>query len=213
MTWAPLQPTNSTKLRSAPGVIRTNWAAIEAGLVPFKNLRIVKLAVGNVPTSVANQGFLYGKQSNSNTELFYINDNSQIVQLTRGGKIANTDIPLLTSGVSFDDSYFYKASNLIAARASVADDGTVNMADGITSANTGTGLYTITVDSGRLQTNTYQILTTAFTSASSDHMILNLLTKPAVNSATTTVITLETIKRDGGGHKNTSFEIAILGGR
>lgn len=85
MVWDRSQPTDNTKLRLAPGVIRPNWDALETGGVPFDMLRLEEQA-GN-PTRVDNRGFIFAKQGSSGfTELYYLNDNNpaDVTQLTSG---------------------------------------------------------------------------------------------------------------------------------
>lgn len=78
--WDASQPTDGTKLRLGPGLIRANWSALETGGVPFDALQLQEQAVD--PASAANTGFLYGKASGGSTEAFFENSAGLIKQLT-----------------------------------------------------------------------------------------------------------------------------------
>lgn len=215
MTWNPSLPTGATKLRSAPGLITTNWTAIQNGTVPHVKLMLAKQA--GAPTSVANRGFLYTKQSNTKTELFYVNDNSETIQITRGGKIANTDVQLLTSGISFDDSLFYEDGQLVVAYGYFSDAGVLQFGKNMATNGTphpATGQYVINVNADVLTTDEYIVVGIifdgSFTSGTSAKS-LNLRDKPAPVAATATEITVEV--RQESGRANFPFMVMICGGR
>jgi hypothetical protein len=84
------QPTDSTKLRRAPAVIRPNWQAIQEGDSTFipKAINFNNRTVSgptNDPTAITNAFVMYSKEDAlGNAELFGINESSQILQFTKG---------------------------------------------------------------------------------------------------------------------------------
>lgn len=82
MAWDNTQPTDNTKLRLAPALIRANWDALETGGVPFDYLQLQEQATEYPGVHPANTGFLYAKQSGTTTEAFFENDAGTIKQLT-----------------------------------------------------------------------------------------------------------------------------------
>lgn len=219
MAWSTTLPANSTKIRLTPSVLQANWVAIETGGVPYDTLKLQKQ--GAAPARSDGFGWVYGLDPGTGfTELYYEDDRATSLktQITNGagtptqGLGATTQL-VYASGLRFDTSYSYKATNFITARCSVASDGTPSMALNATASKTGTGEYTVTISSGTLQVNSYQVIATCFETSGGDTAILNLLTKAVVNPATTTVITLNTKRRSDGGLRDTPFEIIIVGGR
>ena len=214
MAWNKLLPANSTKIRLEPTVLQANWAAIEAGGVPYDSLRLEGQAVA--PTRVALHGFLYSRDPGDGVvELFYEDDQNPAVstQLTTEGKLGSTSTQLLTSGISYDDSLFLTASNFVIARAQITSAAAVQYNDGISSCtSSGTGQYTVKVDAGRLLTDNYTIIVSSFTSGGS-HTVVNIISRTAVNPIAITQIEIETVLRSNGSLANTSFFIAIVGGR
>lgn len=223
MAWNKNLPANNSKIRLAPAYIRDNWDAIETGLVPYDYLQMNKKA--DDPATTANRGWLFSKADSISgyTEAFHKNSNGSVVQLTSNGFVGSSTTPFFgtnfiangyiqtTSGLTFDGSYNYTASNLIAARASISSGGSASQSDGITSNRTSTGIYEVVVSLGRLTVNSYQVIATPLASGSTT--ILNIVTKPVVNAGTTTTIVIETKERSGGSHINAAFEIIIVGGR
>lgn len=90
MAYDSTQPTNSTKIRNLGVVIRPNWVAIEQADSSFKPYAInfnnrTELEISVDPTAIANSYILYCKTDGAgNSELYGINPNSNVIQLTRG---------------------------------------------------------------------------------------------------------------------------------
>lgn len=89
MTFNAGQPTNTTKLRNAPGVIRSNWEAIEEADSTFLphainyNNRSQLGGVPNNPAAIADAYILYCKEDPAGSpQLFGIDENSVISQFT-----------------------------------------------------------------------------------------------------------------------------------
>ena len=82
--WDATQPTDNTKLRLGPGLVRANWDALQAGECPFDALELVEQAASPPAgiTPAAGFGFLYSFLSGGNTELFFVNGASTVSQLT-----------------------------------------------------------------------------------------------------------------------------------
>lgn len=106
MAFDPSLPADSTKLRLAPGVIQDNWVAIQDGETSFKpkainlNNRTVSGPTDD-PTAIADTFILYCKNDAAgNAELYGINDNSNIIQMTKGAPtVAATGITFLAGGL------------------------------------------------------------------------------------------------------------------
>lgn len=96
MAWDPTQPEDTTKLRNLGVVIRPNWAAIVGGDSTFKPqaLNYANRTVAGVPvdpTAVADTYITYAKtDAAGNTEMFAIDEDSNVIQLTKGVPIADT---------------------------------------------------------------------------------------------------------------------------
>lgn len=93
MAWDKTQPTNSTKIRNAPGVIQANWKAIEDGDATLKPQALnldnrTPLGVTNNPAQIANTMVLFCKEDTpGQTQLYAIDGNialaDAVQQLTR----------------------------------------------------------------------------------------------------------------------------------
>jgi hypothetical protein len=103
MTWDPTLPADDTKIRNLGTVIRPNWEAIEEGDISFRPQSINLLNRNSISpvTPVANTGsYIIFSKPDSLTgvpELFGINANSNVTQLTNGlptiGLSGSTFIP------------------------------------------------------------------------------------------------------------------------
>lgn len=212
MTWSTNLPTDGTKLRIAPSQIRQNWQAIENGDVPYVYLRLAEQIVN--PTRADDRGFLFAKDPGSGfTELYYQDSRNpaNVIELTANGKMGSTSTQVLTSGVSFDDSYFYTASNFIAARATIGSGGSALQADGITSVRNSTGKYTISVAAGRLQTSSYQTIVVPFYQGSP--VIAVVESEPNVNPASATDIQIRIYVSATATLSDNRFNVIVVGGR
>ena len=97
MTFDATQPTDNTKLRNLGIVIRPNWEAIETADSSFQpyaiNFLDRKLA-SIVPTDPAGLSTSYvqycKKDPENNPELFIVDQNDNITQMTKGVTINNT---------------------------------------------------------------------------------------------------------------------------
>lgn len=122
MVFDPSLPSNSTKLRLAPDVIKNNWVAIEGGLESFKpvainfNNRTPLSSVTDEPNAIKDTYIAFCKtDSLGNSELFgtsFKGDVSQLTQLTKGvptvNSIGNTFLPgglILSWGAGVFDNY------------------------------------------------------------------------------------------------------------
>lgn len=90
MAYLVTEPTDNTKLRNLGVVIRPNWVAIEDGDATFlpKAINFNNRTVSgptNDPTAITNAFVMYSKEDSAgNAELFGINENSDIIQFTKG---------------------------------------------------------------------------------------------------------------------------------
>lgn len=86
----PTQPTDVTKIRDLGVVIRPNWLAIQTADTTFQPqaLNFTDRTVASIPvnpTAIADAYITYCKTDTAgNSELFGINESSQVIQFTKG---------------------------------------------------------------------------------------------------------------------------------
>lgn len=123
MTFDPAQPTNTTKLRNAPGVIRSNWEAIEQADNTFKPIAINfdnRAALGpvsNNPTAISDAYILYCKEDPAGSpQLYGIDEDSKISQFTSSvvNLAASGGYALLAPGIlmQWDTTTYTTPANL-----------------------------------------------------------------------------------------------------
>lgn len=102
MPWSASEPTDNTKIRLAPAVLRTNFAALETGGVPFDALQLQKQA--GDPAAIADTGFVYSKDPGTGrTECYYEKDNGAVVPVT--GSPTTIDVIRAATGAIIGKSY------------------------------------------------------------------------------------------------------------
>lgn len=84
MAWDKTQPLVTTKLRLVPSVITPNWQALEEGSVPHEKIMLAERAAD--PAAVVDRVHIYSKEDATSgfTELYSINSNGNVIQLTKG---------------------------------------------------------------------------------------------------------------------------------
>lgn len=94
MTWDPSLPADNSKIRNLGTEIRPNWEAIQEGDASFlpealnlKNRTLLSPTPAN-PTAIADSYILFSKEDivSGVPELFGINENSIVTQLTNGAQ-------------------------------------------------------------------------------------------------------------------------------
>lgn len=108
MPWDITQPTTATKLRLVPSVITPNWSAIQNGDVPAIKLRIVN---NGAPAALAGSVYLYSTVDGTTgfNELYAVNSNGNLTQLTRSNVFQLTPTAPLNAGAG----YFYLPGGLL----------------------------------------------------------------------------------------------------
>ncbi len=156
MPWDINEPQNNTKLRLAPALLRTNFAAVEQGGVPFDYLSVSEQA-GN-PSRADNFGQIYSKESGGRTELFYQNDANPAVvkQLTGIQKTTSGTDYGMTTPFGLIINWGTVSITLPATTASVNFAIPFNNADIVISSQTHNSANAVDV-------YTYNINTTSFT--------------------------------------------------
>lgn len=106
MAWDASQPADNTKIRNLGTVIRANNEAVSTGDSTFKPEALnlsnrTPLGSSNDPSAVSNAYVLYCKEdTNSNAELFGIDDAGNISQLTaRASTIASPGYATIAPGL------------------------------------------------------------------------------------------------------------------
>ena len=212
MTWDPSKPADNTKLRLAPGLIRTNWNAIEQGGVPYDYLQLQEQ--GANPTRADNTGWLYSKQGSSGqSELFYQDDSAtaKVIQLTSVGGIGNTNMIHYAQSISFNGVYQNNQTAMITAWGKTVQTGGMayNGLNLPTMTSGGTGLYSFTTASVFNNANVV-ILVLPNEVGSGNPVGIGITAGPTLVGNT---ITFSLGVRDrNGSHTNTPLYVAIIGG-
>jgi hypothetical protein len=214
MAWDKNFPTDATKIRLDPAGVRGNWAAIEAGNVPYVRIQLAKQTTD--PTRQNNTGWVYGKQVSSQTELFFEDDRNpaKVTQLTNNNRIG-----VITQGVNASNfimdatSFSFGINQMIVATGSYNSSGVltsgVNMSTHAT-PHPSTGIYNIRVNADVLLNNNYKVQLTSFTTG--NERIINIVSKGSVTAGNPTTIQVQITSGAGSG-RDEAFEVIIIGGR
>lgn len=213
MAWNKNLPADATKLRLSAGIIRSNWDAIETGLVPYAKLKLARQAAN--PTRQNNFGWIFTKNPGTGfSELYYEDDRNpaSVIQLTSAGVLGSSSTAILTTGITFSGKTQVNNQTAIVsawAQCQGTASGFAGFAYNIASCNrTATGEYTIKTTNNFINGSIAFIGTTKQIGSSTPG-VLNWLTKSF--SAGVVTITCE-IKNRNGQHDDAPFDIMILGG-
>lgn len=105
MAFDSTEPADTTKIRNLGTVLRANFAAQLTGDTTY-NPTYVNLAATSNPTATADMYRMFSKDVSSKAELHGRDEDGNIIQFTSAGKLGNTSLQTLSSGLSYDDSYF-----------------------------------------------------------------------------------------------------------
>jgi hypothetical protein len=93
MAWDSSLPVGSTLISASDEILQQNFEAIERGNVTSaRKVRVDSrdaLALASDPTNVADVGYVYAKDVNSNAELHYIDEAGAVTQITDNGALAS----------------------------------------------------------------------------------------------------------------------------
>jgi len=84
MAWDNSLPIDNQKLRTLASVIRHNFVAIETGDSTFQFDAVNLEDQAGDPTAISGAFLLYSKTISGQVEMFGINENSDVIQLTSG---------------------------------------------------------------------------------------------------------------------------------
>jgi len=101
MAWNATLPAGSTSISGSDDLIRDNWAAIETGTVPYDALKLQ--TQGSDPTAVADYGFLFSKDVSSKAELHYIDEDSNVIQITSAGSLGSATENFAAAKIDVDN--------------------------------------------------------------------------------------------------------------
>lgn len=168
MAWDRTQPTDTTKLRNLGTVIRPNWEAIELAESTFQPqaLNFTDRTVAGVavnPTAIADTYISYCKtDSAGNSELFGIDDSSNIIQYSYGGRMGSPTTDLTVNTIHFGSATTnYGRNNIVQAFGQFNSAGTTIVAVNCTIVYVSTGIYQINFPSS-LPTTNYVAVATPF---------------------------------------------------
>lgn len=207
MTWDKTLPASNSKISSAPGQITANWTAIEDGTVPYQKLHLDNL--GGDPTPASGFGDVYGNLDGSYIELFYENDNADIIQLTSEGKIGTTSQAYLFDTLSHDGTTTYNEDNFITLWGQVSSAGALVNGTGFTPSRTAAGNYKITFSTAFSDTN-YSVVATAFQNPKPNRFRICMVVE---QTSTYCVINTQRNDQTGGSLEDCGFNFMIAGGR
>lgn len=105
MAFDSTEPADTSKIRNLGTVLRANFAAQLAGDTTY-NPTYVNLATTSNPSATADMYRLYSKDVSSKAELHGRDEDGNVIQFTKAGKLGNTSLQTLSSGLSYDNSYF-----------------------------------------------------------------------------------------------------------
>ena len=205
MSWDPTRPLDSDKLRISAGLIRDNFQAIQDGEVPFDFISLSEQAVD--PTRIENSGFIYTKEVNSQSELFYEDDRAtpEIIQLTNSGGIGNSAVDLYANRITFNDgTTFLDKNKQVLGWLRVNSAGTATATSGdMTVAHTGTGLYTVSFNISTV--SAYVALVTLINTTSRRSF--------SVQSIAAGSFVVRVYSNSTGDNEDEPFHVIVFGGR
>ena len=83
--WDKSRPSGSTAIKNSDQLLRDNFAGVEEGLVPYDYLRLE--VQGSDPTAIASRFLVYSKDVSTKAELYVIDEDSNVIQLTEAGNL------------------------------------------------------------------------------------------------------------------------------
>ena len=152
MAWDITQPTDTTKIRNLGVVIRPNWVAIQQAdptlrldAWNFKDRTVGGLSVN--PTAIADTFIDFCKTDTAgNSEKFGIDENSNVIQYSYGGRMGGPATNLTFVNFRFGtDTTTYTRSNVIIAYGRFNSIGSTVVANNCSITRIGTGQYRVTL--------------------------------------------------------------------
>lgn len=200
-------PANTTLLRNAPGIITSNWTAIEEGDSSFKPYAVnlqdrTPLVVSNDPSTISGSSIIYVKQdASANPELYSKDGSGNIIQLTDSGYIGGPTSNFRIQNMRFKSgSVDYGANNVLSAAArwdnSMASLSTFRC----TASSPGLGTMNISLSDTRSSTN-YFIVAQAFNNGDVTCTI-----------GTITTSSFQVFMKTAGSLANSGGWVAVFGG-
>lgn len=216
MVWNKTLPADSSPFRISAGLIRANWDAIETGGVPYDYLQLSE-QVAN-PTRADNIGWLYTKESASQTELFYEDDRNpaSVIQLTSNGRLGSSSTNIIVNTITIGSSSTqFTANQVIVAHCTVNGAGVLVNGYNVTAATrlTDPGRYQITVAADVLKNINYRVIAQAFDLTSASGRYASVHSKPTPIVATPVDILINITGSNATTFHNEQFDVIIVGGR
>lgn len=177
MAFDSTEPTDTAKIRNLGTLIRANFSAQLSGDTSY-NPTYINLATTSNPTATADMYRVYSKDVASKAELHGRDEDGNVIQFTTAGKLGNTSLQTLTSGLSYNNSYF-NLQDSHATAWGVCSNGT-SLATGykLASISVASNLYTCTFSSSLSDAN-YAVVITKFNASANDSRIPIIRTKSA----------------------------------
>jgi hypothetical protein len=203
MAWDTTEPTDTTKIRDLGTVIRPNWEALEQAdptmrfdATNYKDRTVASLPVN--PTAIADTFIDFCKTDTSgNSEKFGIDENSNVIQFSYGGRMGGPTTNLTLVNFRFGASTTnYTRSNVVIAYGRFNQDGSTVIANNCSITRLGAGQYQVTLNP--VATNTLYVPSVTITNTGN----LLRVARVTINSAsqfTINMMTLANVSADCGG--------------
>lgn len=215
-TWTTGEPSGTTKIRLAPGILQARWVNIQQGEVPCTKWQLARRA-GN-PGAIASSGLIFTKAgSTGDSELFYKDDAgaSHTTQLTTVGGIgapsqAVNGSTFITLKSDLVTTFTNTQNAFCSAWGLVTGAGLLVQNYGIASATrTDPGEYTVTFTTPFASGATYIVVATAFDNTGSHNRVAMVRSQSA---ASFRVLTSSTAG-SSGSYVDVQWQFAVFGGR
>jgi hypothetical protein len=215
-------PNNASKIRNYPTLLQNNFRGIEIGDATFKiwqaNFPQRNLLPGpptDDPTALADTSIIYAKEDPAiagKTELFAIDPDSDVIQLTQGGSLGSAITTLKCSTLTIGSNVTQQGiATALAAFPASAVAGLVPPSYGYNIAGrtrSSTGIYAVTT-TAVFNTANIVVSLTPYT-GSSNPQGMNILIAPTIAA---NVVTINIDIRDrSGSHADLAFHILVHGG-
>ena len=219
MTFDKTLPSTTSKIRDYPSILIGNFSGIQEGDLTFKVWQQNFVERNSVPgapppntdpTRDDDTMILFSKQDAvPNTELFVMDDQNpaNIIQLTEEGALGSTSTQVNTNGISFDATYINTQDAFCSGWAAVTSTGVLSAGYGLTSAQNGTGDYTLTITTALSSAN-YVVIGTVLT-ALTRARVLYCYDRQAGSFSVRT----QAINASAGDYENAAFMVSVFGGR
>jgi hypothetical protein len=209
-------PNNASKIRNYPTLLQNNFRGIEIGDATFKiwqaNFPQRNLLPGpptDDPAALADTSIIYAKEDPAiagKTELFAIDPDSDVIQLTQGGSLGSATTTLKCSSLTVGTN-LNSQNALVSAWAIVASNGVLTKGYGLTSVQNVNGDYTLTFTTPLVDAN-YVVNGTVFFNGTRAR-VLYVYNQLAGSFS----VRIQATNASAGDYESNIFMVSVMGGR